>query len=81
MRPRAWGVGVEETEALGGAQADGAGHELRVPVARGWTDSEPVGDCGDTLCHAAARTVGAAFRISCRMARLLNPKVISAEAR
>jgi hypothetical protein len=32
------------------------------------------------MAHAASRAVGAALVINPRMARLLNPKVISAEA-
>jgi len=83
MLARARCVGVEEAEALRGAQADGAGLKPRMPqpittrsirslCGRGW-------DLRD-MAHAASRVVEAALRISARIARLLNPKVMSAEA-
>ncbi len=84
VRVRVRPVRVEPAEATGAGGADGAEDGARMPEAirarsirslcgRGW-DLRDMG-------HAATRAVGAAFRISPRMARLLKPKVISAEAR
>lgn len=77
----AWFGGVEEAEALGGAQANGAGLKARVPVARGVRSR--FGRRYD-LCdmvHAALSMSGLARPTSWRISRLLKPKVISAEAR
>jgi hypothetical protein len=73
----AWFGGVEEAEALRGAQADGARLQARVPVAgqfaRGCTMR--------SMIHAALPMPGLARPTSWRISRLLKPKVISAEAR
>ena len=77
----AWFGGVEEAEALRGAQANGAGLKSRMPTARevrsrfGWALDVR------GMVHAALPMSGLARPASWRISRLLNPKVISAEAR
>lgn len=73
----AWFGGVEEAEALRGAQANGAGHEAWMPVARRFSRGCDVRG----MVHAALPMFGLAWPTSWRISRLLKPKVISAEAR
>ena len=81
MLAGAWFGGIEEAEALRGAQADGAGHEAWVPEA--CTVRNLVGCRCDfrDMVHAALPMSGLARPTSWRISRLLKPKVISAEAR
>ena len=77
----AWFGRVEEAEALGGAQANGAGLKARVPVTRGVRSQIGWGCDMRDMVHAALPMSGLARPTSWRISRLLNPKVISAEAR
>ena len=77
----AWFGGVEEAEALRRAQADGAGLKSRMPTARG-VRSQLGRKCDvRDMVHAALPMSGLARPTSWRISRLLNPKVINAEAR
>lgn len=77
MLAGAWFGGVEEAEALRGTQADGARLQTRVPMARRFARGRTMRD----MVHAALPMSGLARPTSWRISRLLNPKVISAEAR
>ena len=73
----AWFGGVEEAEALRGAQADGARVQARMPMACRFGRGGNMRD----MIHAALPMPGLARPTSWRISRLLKPKVISAEAR
>ncbi len=81
MAAEAWFGGVEEAEALCGAQANGAGLKARVPVPRGVRSRFGRGCDLRGMVHAALTMSGLARPTSWRISRLLKPKVINAEAR
>ena len=77
----AWFGGVEEAEALGGAQANRAGLKARVPVTLGVRSRFGWASDVHGMVHAALPMSGLARLTSWRISPLLKPKVISAEAR